>query len=104
MTLKTKKHPIFTRDGNDLHMTMKISLKEALLGFTSTLTHLDDHEVEVTRTSITKPMSTKKIKGEGMPLHGTPSEFGDLVVKFEVVMPEKLTEEQKTALEAVFPE
>ena len=98
MTLKTKRHAVFTRDGNDLHLTMKISLKEALLGFTKTLTHLDEHEVEVTRSSPTAPMSTKRVKGEGMPLHGTPSEFGDLVVKFEVVMPAKLTEEQKTAL------
>lgn len=104
MTLKTKKHPTFTRDGNDLHMTMQISLKEALLGFTSTLAHLDDHEVEVSKQSITAPMSVKKIKGEGMPHHGTPSEFGDLIVKFEVVMPDKLTEAQKEALAKVFPE
>mmetsp|Transcript_4414 Transcript_4414/g.5638 ORF Transcript_4414/g.5638 Transcript_4414/m.5638 type:complete len:483 (+) Transcript_4414:87-1535(+) len=58
MTLKTKKHHLFTREGNDLHMTLSISLKEALLGFSKTINHLDNHEVlymcKILKTSILK--------------------------------------------------
>ena len=31
VVLKERKHHTFRRDGNDLHMTMKLTLKEALL-------------------------------------------------------------------------
>jgi len=102
MTLKQKKHRIFTRDGNDLHMNMEISLKEALLGFEKTYKHLDGHEFEVAKTGVTRPMSVKKIKGEGMPLHGTPSEFGNLHVKFTVVMPSSISPEQAEVIKTLF--
>lgn len=102
MTLKTRKHHLFTRDGNDLHMTMTISLKEALLGFSKTITHLDNHEVEVSKKGTTKPMSVKKIKGEGMCVHNFPSDFGDLHVKFVVDIPTKLTPEQTEAISNLF--
>lgn len=39
-----------------------------------------------------------KIKGEGMPIHNTPSEFGDLHVTFVVEMPKKLSDEQKATI------
>ena len=102
MTLKQKKHRTFTRDGNDLHMSLEVSLKEALLGFSKTYKHLDGHEFEVEKKGVTKPMSVKKIRGEGMPLHGTPSEFGDLHVKFTVVMPSTITPEQAKVIETLF--
>lgn len=102
MTLKTKKHAVFKREGNDLHMTMTISLKEALLGFSKTVQHLDTHEVEVETDKITRPHSVKRIKGEGMPIHNFPSDFGDLHVKFVVDMPRQLTAEQAEAIKNLF--
>jgi len=102
MKLRQQKHAVFTRNGNDLHMTMTISLKEALLGFEKTVKHLDDHEVEISRDGITNPMFVMKIKGEGMPVHNYPSDFGDLHVTFVVEMPKKLSESQKKAIAALF--
>ena len=43
--MKQKKHGVFRREGNNLHVEIEISLKEALLGFSKILDHLDDHEV-----------------------------------------------------------
>ena len=76
-------------------MDMTITLKEALLGFTKTITHMDEHTVEIKRKRVTKPFHVKTIKGQGMPIHQFPSEFGDLHVKFIVEMPKQLTDEQK---------
>lgn len=100
--LRQRRHSVFTREGNDLKMNMKISLKEALLGFTKTVTHLDQHEVQVTKEGITRPLSVKKIKGEGMPVHNFPSDFGDLYVEFTVEMPKSLTPEQEKAIAELF--
>ena len=102
MRLRQKKHRLFNRDGNDLKMEMTITLKEALLGFTKTITHMDEHTVEISRKRITKPFFVKTIKGEGMPIHQFPSEFGDLHVKFIVEMPKQLNDAQKKFVEENF--
>merc|ERR1719456_2162993 len=44
-SLKTSKHPKFERRGDDLHMAMKISLRESLLGWSQDVRHLDGHIV-----------------------------------------------------------
>lgn len=95
--VRQKPHSLFRREGNDLHVDFDITLREALIGFEKTLTHLDGHEVTVAAPSgrITRPFEVKRIADEGMPHHEVPSNFGDLYVKFNVVFPTSLTEEQK---------
>merc|ERR1711865_851718 len=89
-----KPHSRFERRGNDLHITMEISLGESLVGFKKTIRHLDDREVEVSSQGITGPYDTKRISGEGMPQHDVPSQRGDLFVKMQVTFPGKMTAEQ----------
>ena len=62
-------------------------LRAALLGFETSFKHLDGHTVTIKRTGVTKPNQAIRIKGEGMPKHGTPSEFGDLTIHFTVDFP-----------------
>jgi DnaJ-class molecular chaperone len=89
-------HPLFERKTNDLKIQMHITLREALLGFVKTITHLDGHEVVVNRQSIvTKPGLMVRLKGEGMPVYGAYGDFGDMLVTCIVNLPEELTEEQK---------
>ena len=102
MTLKQKAHPRFKRSGDDLHADMVLTLKEALLGFSRGVEHLDGRTVTVAQTKITKPGETKRLKGEGMPHHNFPSEFGDLVVKFQIKMPAQLSGAQREAVESLF--
>jgi len=93
--VKTKPHSVFTRQGNDLHVEMEISLGEALTGFSKKVTHLDGREVTVEENGVTSPYDTKRIEGEGMPLHDVPSQKGDLYVKIKVNWPAKVSEAQK---------
>ena len=81
-------HSKFVRQGNDLKTRINISLKEALLGFTREITHLDGHIVEVERTGkVTKPGLMERFKGEGMPVFEHYGDFGDLLVTYIVDMP-----------------
>ena len=47
LLLQEKEHEVFQRDGNDLHMTYKTGLVEALCGFQFTFKHLDGHQIVV---------------------------------------------------------
>ncbi|KAJ1471753.1 hypothetical protein T484DRAFT_1581362, partial [Baffinella frigidus] len=92
--LRSVPHKVFSRDSNNLKMTMVLSLGEALLGFSREVEHLDGHKV-----SLPPPFfPASAIDGEGMPEHNFASNRGDLLVHFEVEMPKTLTPEQKKVL------
>jgi DnaJ-related protein SCJ1 len=103
-TVQTKNHPRFKRNGRDLELTVPLTLPQALLGFTKTVPHLDDHSVVLTETGITNHGTRRKIAGEGMPIHNVPSEKGDLYVTYTVELPGVLTQKQREELQAVFPQ
>lgn len=73
---------------------MDISLKEALIGFTKYLTHLDDRKIEITRDEVTQPGFKIKLTREGMPIHERSDEYGDLYITFNVIFPTHLDERQ----------
>lgn len=102
LNLKCSKHSKFERHGDDLHMKMKISLRESLLGWSQTIVHLDGHRIEFATESVTKSLQIIKIQGEGMPLRDDPSSFGDLLIKIEIAFPATLQGNQRTAVEAIF--
>jgi len=95
-------HQRFRREGNDLHLTMHLTLREALLGFRKSFRHLDGREVWVESERITKPFEVRDISEEGMPVHNVPSERGTLHVKFEVDFPASLTADQKNLVKSLF--
>ncbi|XP_059305366.1 uncharacterized protein LOC132056976 isoform X1 [Lycium ferocissimum] len=93
-----KPHNVFKRDGNDLVVTQKISLVEALTGYTAQITTLDGRNLTVPINSIISPSYEEVIKGEGMPIPKEPSRKGNLRVKFNIKFPSKLTLEQKAGI------
>ncbi|GMH20899.1 hypothetical protein Nepgr_022741 [Nepenthes gracilis] len=98
--IRTAPHDLFTRDGNDLHTNVTITLVQALVGFEKTVIHLDDHPVDISSKGITKPKEVRKFKGEGMPVHFS-NKKGDLFVVFEVLFPTSLTEDQKKKIKEI---
>jgi DnaJ-class molecular chaperone len=90
--LKQKKDDpsLFRRSGNDLEMTYQITLVEALLGFETEIEHLDGHKVKFGQQKVTKPGTVLRIKNEGMPLHGVPSEHGVLRVHLDILFPDEI--------------
>ena len=93
--VRVKNHHTFTRQGNDLHMELSISLTEALTGYKHTVTHLDGREVTIEEKGVTGPYDTKRVEGEGMPHHDVASQKGDLYVKIKINFPRKISQAQK---------
>jgi DnaJ family protein B protein 11 len=91
----------YRREKNDLHYNLRITLKEALLGFEKEIKHLDEHVVFIKKDGITQPGDIIKVRGEGMPIHQS-SEKGDLYVRVDIYFPTFLTEAQKLIAEKLF--
>eukprot|EP01126_Amoeba_proteus_P067126 TRINITY_DN984_c0_g2_i9.p1 TRINITY_DN984_c0_g2~~TRINITY_DN984_c0_g2_i9.p1 ORF type:complete len:318 (+),score=83.70 TRINITY_DN984_c0_g2_i9:79-1032(+) len=93
--IKQQPHKMFRRNNNDLHMTLRISLLQALVGFKYTFQHLDGHAVTLSNDGVTSPGQVDKIPSEGMPIHGMSSQFGHLFVTYEIEFPSNLKASQK---------
>lgn len=93
-----KPHSIFKRDGNDLIATQKISLAEALTGYTAQLNTLDARSLTIPISSIISPTYEEVVKGEGMPIPKEPTRKGNLRIKFNIKFPTRLTAEQKSGI------
>ena len=90
--LKEQPHSAFQRAGNDLLAKVRLTLSEALLGFSRViLTHLDGRGIEVTmpRGKIIKPDDSICLRGEGMPHYKNQDVKGDLFVTFDVEFPDE---------------
>lgn len=98
-----KPHGVFKRDGNDLIITQKVPLVEALTGYTAQLTTLDGRNLTIPISSVISPTYEEVVKGEGMPIPKEPSKRGNLRIKFNIKFPSKLTTEQKTGLKRLIP-
>ncbi|XP_044461602.1 dnaJ homolog subfamily B member 4-like [Mangifera indica] len=93
-----KPHSTFTREGNDLVYTQKISLAEALTGYTVNLTTLDGRSLTIPITNVIHPSFEKVVPKEGMPMPKDPSQRGNLRIKFNIKFPTRLTAEQKAGI------
>ncbi|KAJ3316290.1 DnaJ (Hsp40), sub A, member 4 [Blyttiomyces sp. JEL0837] len=101
--VKTKPHHVFTRNGDNLNMKRTISLRDALLGFSFKVKHLDGEDITISREkAITQPGYVQEVQGQGMPKHQFPSERGSLFVEYTVQLPDKLTAEQIKLIEKAF--
>ncbi|KAL0744118.1 hypothetical protein Bca4012_085631 [Brassica carinata] len=98
-----KPHAVFRRDGNDLVITQKIPLVEALTGYTAQVTTLDRRTLTVPVNNVISPSYEEVVKGEGMPIPKDPSKKGNLRIRFNIKFPSRLTTEQKTGIKRMFP-
>ncbi|KAL7589256.1 hypothetical protein Lser_V15G40563 [Lactuca serriola] len=93
-----KPHSTFTRDGNDLVVTRRISLAEALTGYTVHLTTLDGRNLTVPINNVIHPAYEEVVPREGMPISKDPTSKGNLRIKFDVKFPARLTPAQKSRI------
>ena len=85
----------FRREGNDIHTSVTISFKEAILGCKANVKTLTK-TVALTIPPGTQPGTRMRLKGQGLAVTGSQ---GDLYVEIKIEIPKTLTEEQKKMLE-----
>ena len=90
-------HPLFQRDGSDLHCRAPVSFVAAALGGAIEVPTLDGGRVKVTIPEGTQPGKQFRLRGKGMPVLRS-SQVGDLYVELAVETPVKLNKKQKDLL------
>ncbi|HPI18999.1 MAG TPA: J domain-containing protein [Candidatus Kapabacteria bacterium] len=91
--IKITPHKRVQREGNDLHLEVTIDLYKAILGGNSTLKTFGD-TVKLNIPPESQPGSILKIKGQGMPIYGNPTQRGDLFIKLSIKLPKNLTQKE----------
>jgi len=87
-------------------MQKEIPLSNALTGFQFMVTHLDGRKILVKTGpgDILRPLDSREIRNEGMPVYSRPYEHGNLYIKFKVKFPTRLTDQQVSMLRTYLPD
>ena len=98
VTVRVKPHPVFGRRGNDLTVTVPITFPEAALGADVAVPTLGGDPVKVRIPAGTRSGRTFRVRGKGVAAR---RKTGDLLVTVEVAVPQKLSAEERRAVEAL---
>lgn len=98
VTVSLKKHPLFTRNGYEVHCDIPITFVQAALGAEIDVPTLDG-KIKYTIPEGTQPGTTFRLKGKGIPNIRTKIR-ADQVIRVTVEVPKSLNSEQRHALEA----
>lgn len=91
----------YRREGLDLIYKKKITLKEALCGFSFVIKHISDKELQFNNNNkklLIRPGLKKVINDLGFKRN---NDVGNLIIEFEIEFPEELTIEQIESLEKI---
>ncbi|HZU80474.1 MAG TPA: molecular chaperone DnaJ, partial [Acidimicrobiales bacterium] len=97
VTVHVGKHPLFSRRGRNLAVTVPVTYPEAVLGTTVSVPTLDG-QVTLRVPPGTSGGKTFRVKSRGVPAHGRAA-AGDLLVTVDVTVPSNLNDEQRAAVE-----
>jgi molecular chaperone DnaJ len=98
LTVAVEKHPVFGRDGDNLTLDLPVTFAEATLGATVSVPTLDGAAVKVRVAPGTPTGRVLRVKGRGVPRKGSP---GDLMARISIVVPQRLSDEAKAAVETL---
>ena len=84
----------FKRDGANLYQNVQLDLYTAVLGGEVTVNTLSG-KVKIKVSPGTQNGTVVKLKGKGLPFYKQESQFGDLLVTYQILVPTQLTDKQK---------
>jgi molecular chaperone DnaJ len=96
LTVSVDKHPVFGREGDNLTIDLPVTFAEAALGATVAVPTLDGGSVKVKIAPGTPSGRVLRLRGRGIKRG---DKAGDLLAKVQVVVPQRLTDEAREAIE-----
>jgi curved DNA-binding protein len=96
--VKVLDHPLFKREGDDLHLSREITFSEAVLGTSIEVPTIDGKRLNLKIPAGSQSGSKMRLKGHGMPRMGGGGR-GDAYVKIQVAVPKKVTKKQRELIE-----
>ncbi len=98
LRVRVQPHPFLRREGDDIYADLPVALHEALLGAEVAVPTLKG------RVSLRIPAETQngrviRLAGQGTPRAG--GGFGDMFVTVKVVLPQKLNDDERAALQKI---
>ncbi|KAH0786327.1 DnaJ domain containing protein [Histomonas meleagridis] len=97
----SRPHPLFRREGANLHMDVRVTLREALVGFSRKFTNIDGSEFTVESKDPIGCDETIVLKGKGMPMYLYPGEYGDIIVHPTIKWPKEMSNEQRERVASI---
>ena len=98
VTIHVEEDPVYSREGNDLRMTLPVTFAEATLGAKVEVPWIDGSTVTVKVPAGSDSGRTLRLKGRGV---ATKKDAGDLLATISVVVPKDLTPEQLDSIKAL---
>jgi molecular chaperone DnaJ len=96
ITCNIKPHPVFSRDGNNIRVTVPVTIAEAVLGATILVPTLGGDPVKLKVAAGTPNGRVLRLKGRGVE---TAKHTGDLLATVEIAVPSHVNDKAKKALE-----
>lgn len=93
-----EEHPRFVRTGDNLETEVKVTPAQATVGSSVEVKTIDDRTVELKVPAGIQHGTALRIPGEGVRRRGKP---GDLLVRVRVVIPKKLSDEERELYEKI---
>ena len=100
VTIKIAEHPLFSREKENVLITVPVTFAEAALGAQVVVPAPDGTKVRIKVPAGTQDGTVLTVKGKGAPKLGKQGGVGALKITIHVEVPKELNDEQKTALEA----
>jgi molecular chaperone DnaJ len=96
VSIKVKTHPVFSRDGDNVRVSVPVTIAEAILGATIQVPLLGEAPVKLKVAPGTPNGRTLRVKGKGVQ---RPGHEGDLLATVEIAVPSHVSEKAKALIE-----
>lgn len=107
INLIENEHKTYQRDGDNLIIIKNINLYE-IYDLTFDIKHLDSRIIRISKQigdALHLNESLRKITGEGMPVYrSSKNEYGDLFIRFNIVIPKTIEPSKLVILKSIFKE
>jgi DnaJ-class molecular chaperone len=104
ITLIENEHPFFQRDNDNLIIVKNINIYE-IYDIKFDIKHLDSRVLRILKQpndSLHLNDSFRKIVGQGMPIYKKQNEYGDLFIRFNLVIPKTIETSNLNLLKTIF--